>query len=62
MGIVQLGLASSNSEAKRLIEQGGITINNERIENPNALLSTLLTEEENIIQRGKFKTVKVKIK
>lgn len=62
IGVVKLGLASSNSEAKRLIKQGGITINNGRVENPNIPLSSLLTEEENIVQRGKLKAVKVKIK
>lgn len=60
-GIVELGLASSNSEAKRVIEQGGITINNETVRNPNIPLSSLLNEDENIIQRGKFRVVKVKI-
>lgn len=60
-GIVELGLASSNAEAKRVIEQGGITINNERITSPNAPLSSFLIEEENIVQRGKQKIIKVKV-
>lgn len=60
-GIVELGLASSNSEAKRLIEQGGITINNEAITNPNNPLAPLLNEDENILIRGKRNVIKVKI-
>jgi len=37
--LAQLGLASSGSEARRLIAQGGVSIGGERVSDPNAKLS-----------------------
>ena len=48
------GLVSSRSEWKRLINQGGIIVNNKALKNPNELLS-----EEITLQRGR-KSVKIK--
>lgn len=59
--LLKTELAESRSEAKRLIEQGGITINNETLENPNIPLSSILTEDENVVQRGKRNIIKVKV-
>ncbi len=53
--LVKSNLASSKSEAKRLVIQGGITINGIKIEDINYILS----EKENIIQKGKKTYLKV---
>jgi tyrosyl-tRNA synthetase len=44
----------SNSEAKRLIEQGGVSINGKKISDQNSLL------EEGVLRIGKGKVVKIK--
>jgi len=46
-------LAESKSEAKRLIEQGGVTLNNEKIINPDA------TIKEGILKIGKRRFIKI---
>ena len=56
--LVNAGLASSKSEAKRLVEQGGISIANEKITDANAEI----TEKEFILQKGKKTIVKIIIK
>ena len=55
--LVNFDLASSKSEAKRLIEQGGVEIDNERIDDPNG---ELRIEDEIIVKVGKRKFVKIK--
>ncbi len=55
--LVETGLATSNSEAKRLIEQKGIKIDDQVIEDINYKLST----GEHLIQKGKRHFVKVVI-
>ena len=59
--LVDSGLCSSNSEARRLIEQGGIKINDEKITDINSefLLNTL---DSKIIQKGKRHFLKIKLK
>jgi tyrosyl-tRNA synthetase len=52
--LVSLNLASSNSQARRLIEQGGVYLNGERIEDTNFELD-LSKPEEIIIKVGKRK-------
>jgi tyrosyl-tRNA synthetase len=52
--LVTLNLASSNSQARRLIEQGGVYLNGERIEDTNFELD-LTKPEEIIIKVGKRK-------
>ncbi|MCL5113607.1 MAG: tyrosine--tRNA ligase [Patescibacteria group bacterium] len=54
--LIETKLASSKSEAKRLIEQGGVTLDDKKITNPNAKI------EEGIIKVGSRKFVKIKIK
>jgi tyrosyl-tRNA synthetase len=49
-------LSSSKSEAKRLIEQGGVTMNDEKITDPNERI------KEGILKVGKRKFVKVTVK
>lgn len=58
--LVQTGLAESKSDAKRLIEQGGVEIDNERIYDPNLPFETLAKNDETIIQVGKRRFVKIK--
>jgi len=48
--LVESGLASSNSEARRLIQQGGVRLDGEKVEDIDLLVST---EGEMILQVGK---------
>ncbi|HSW47739.1 MAG TPA: tyrosine--tRNA ligase [Candidatus Saccharimonadales bacterium] len=59
--LVETGLTLSKSDAKRLIEQGGVEIDNERINDPNIPFETLAKNDETIIQVGKRKFIKVKL-
>lgn len=54
-----VGAAPSNSEARRLIEQGGVSIDGEKVLNPN---QTLNLKSESILKVGKRKFYKLKIK
>jgi tyrosyl-tRNA synthetase len=54
--LVATGLAASNAEAVRLIEQGAIEINDERVRDRQAYLRV---EGEPIVRRGKRQFVKV---
>ncbi|HXS14693.1 MAG TPA: tyrosine--tRNA ligase [Candidatus Saccharimonadales bacterium] len=54
--LVKLGLAASKSEAKRLVEQGGVMIDEERQDNPS---KEVAIEDSVIIKVGKRKFVKV---
>lgn len=51
------GLVASNSEWKRLVDQGGIKIDNEQLKDPNEVLSN----KEIVLQRGR-KIIKIKPK
>jgi tyrosyl-tRNA synthetase len=53
--LVETKLAESKSEARRLIEQGGVEVNGEKVLNS----TDELTEKESLIQVGKRKFVKV---
>lgn len=59
--LVESGLAASKSDAKRLIEQGGVEIDNARITDPALTFETLAKNDETIIQVGKRRFVKVKM-
>jgi tyrosyl-tRNA synthetase len=52
------GLVSSTSDAMRLIEQGGVRMNGQRVEGRNALL---IKDGENLLQVGKRRFAKVRI-
>lgn len=54
-----VGAAPSNSEARRLVDQGGVSINGEKVINPNALLQI---QNESILKVGKRKFYKLIIK
>ncbi len=55
--LVQTNLAASKGEAKRLVEQGGVKINGEKISNINAEVEV---KNEILLQVGKRKFLKVK--
>jgi tyrosyl-tRNA synthetase len=57
--LLSSNLVSSKSEARRLIEQGGITINQEHITNVDEVINI---KNEVIIQKGKKTYLKVKVK
>jgi tyrosyl-tRNA synthetase len=54
--LLQTKLAASNSEAKRLVEQGGVSVDSKQIKNPNEQISL---KDNPIIQVGKRRFVKV---
>lgn len=56
--MVATNLAPSKSEARRLVTQGGVSIDNERIEDP----AFVIDKKELVIQKGKKKIIKVVIK
>lgn len=57
----QLGFLSSNQEGKRLIQGGGVSIDGEKITNPNFELD-ISSPNELIIKIGKRRFLKLKIK
>lgn len=59
--LVSANLVDSRSAAKRLIEQGGVEVDNERIDDPTLPFAALAKNDETIIQVGKRNFVKVKI-
>lgn len=56
--LVNSGLASSKSEARRLVEQGGISVDGEKVN----LLQTVIDKQEFVIQKGKKIYMKIKFK
>lgn len=60
--LVLAGLASSKSEAKRVIEQGGVEVDGTKIENANVPFETLIKNDQTMIQVGKRRFVKIVIK
>jgi tyrosyl-tRNA synthetase len=56
----EVGLTPSRGEAKRLIAQGGLTVNDERIENPNRMLTVKdVGPDGMILKAGKKKIHRV---
>jgi len=53
-------LAKTRSDARRLIEQGGVEINNEKIKDTN--LQVAITRKELVIKAGKRQFIKVRVK
>jgi len=56
--LTQTGLATSKAEVRRLIQQGGVRLNNERIGDVAAEINTAATKEV-LLQVGKLKFLKV---
>jgi len=65
IGIVQMltkvAFATSNSEATRLIQGGGVSINQEKVSDAKLKLS-LKSGDELILKAGKKKFIKIKVK
>lgn len=59
--LIETNLASSKSDGRRLVEQGGVTVNDQKITDAGVLISNLTKENEAIIQVGKRRFVKIKI-
>ncbi len=57
--LVQTNLAASKGEARRLIEQGGVKIDGERVSNAQAEIETS-AEKDFVFQVGKRKFLRVK--
>ena len=58
--LVETNLVTSKSEARRLIEQNGISVNNEKVSSVNELITKdKLNENFIIIQKGKKIFLKV---
>jgi tyrosyl-tRNA synthetase len=55
--LVQAGLASSNSEARRLIQQGAVRVDGERVNDANARLTT---SESHLLQVGRRRFARIR--
>ncbi len=51
--MVKCGLAGSNGEARRLIDQGGVSLNGDKVTDSKIMLSRDLFAEECILKKGK---------
>jgi tyrosyl-tRNA synthetase len=56
--LVTLGLQQSTSEARRSIQQGAVKVNEQKVEDPNAVLDGY---DGAIVQVGKRKIIKIKV-
>ncbi len=56
--MVKAGLAASNGEARRLVQQGGVSINDQKITEPSYSLAQADFENEIILKKGKKNFVK----
>lgn len=54
--LVESGLTNSNAEAKRLVEQGGVELNGQKITDPN---QTIKVNSGDILKAGKRKYIKL---
>lgn len=60
--LIKSGLAPSKGEARRLINQGGISINNEKVSGINTKISKVSFEKEFVIKKGKKTYKKINLK
>ena len=60
--LVELGLAASKGEAKRLIEGGGIRLNDVKVAGFDAEIPEELLKEGFVMHKGKKQHVKVTVK
>ena len=61
--IKELGLVPSNGEGRRTVEQGGLSINGEKVTDPKTMVTLdMFKDGEMVIQKGKKKFHKVIIK
>ncbi len=57
--MVKSGLCASKSEARTLVTQGGVTVNDEKVSAPNTFYSQEQVKEGLLVRKGKKKYVKV---
>ena len=59
--LVQTNLCSSKGEARKMIANGGITAKNEKVADPNLVITTADLDEENsiLLKKGKKTFIKV---
>ncbi len=57
--LVRQGMAPSSSEARRLIQQGGVSVNEEKMSDPNVALNVAVGEDI-VIKVGKRKFVRIR--
>ena len=61
--LVDIELAPSKSEARRLITQGGISINREKVLDPNKMVDdNMINDGSIIVGKGKKVFIKINIK
>lgn len=60
--LVAANIAKSNGEAKRLIEQGAININDTKITDFNSLISQITNENEFVLHKGKKTHLRICLK
>lgn len=60
--LINANFASSKSEARRLLEQGGVEINGEKVTDPGAIIENVVNDHEGVIQVGKRRFIKIKLK
>lgn len=60
--IAGLGIVASKSEARRLIEQGAVSINNEKKQDPFEEINLTIDDEERVVKVGPKKFMKVVVK
>lgn len=59
----ELGLATSNGDARRTVEQGGLSVNGEKVTDARTQITESVFENDEIlVQKGKKKFIKVVIK
>ena len=60
--LVELGLAKSKGEAKRLIEGGGIRLNDDKVASFDADIPSALLETGFVLHKGKKQHIKISVK
>ena len=57
------GLASSRSEARRNVQQGGVSVDGEKVTEPKSIINKdNITEDGIVLKRGKKKFMKIVVK
>ena len=61
--LVKAGLASSNGETRRNVQQGGVSVDGEKVTEPKSIINKdNITEDGIVLKRGKKKFMKIVVK
>ena len=61
--LVKAGLAASNGEARRNVQQGGVSVDGEKVTEPKSIINKdNITEDGIVLKRGKKKFMKIVVK